>query len=140
MRCRIPTSAPSGGAAQCSPSDAGDSSAPPRQQQADALSAAAAPAGLLSPFASPRALPEPGVPAEWDELVGDTADGELEDLVSQMMLSSTLRLFDGGADAATGVRQGHGQHEDQGLVGLMPVFVGGRCKPEILVSDPDPAN
>ena len=99
MRCRIPTPASSGGAAQ--PSSEADPSAP-RQQQPGALSAAAAPAGPISPFASPRALPEPGVPADWDELVGDAADGELEDLVSQMMLSSTLRLFDGGADAATG--------------------------------------
>ncbi len=98
MRCRIPTPASSTGAAQSSPE--ANPGAPPRQQQ---LGAPASPAGLISPFASPRTLPEPGGPAaEWDELVGDAADGELEGLVAQMMLSSTLRLFDGGADAAIG--------------------------------------
>ncbi len=48
----------------------------------------------------PRALL--GGPPDWDELLGDTADFDLEDLVGQMMLSSTARLFDGGADSAEG--------------------------------------
>ena len=43
-----------------------------------------------------------GGPPDWDELLGDTADFDLEDLVGQMMLSSTARLFDGGADSAEG--------------------------------------
>ena len=93
MRCRIPTSASSAGG-HASP----DAEPSGGNRHAGAVSA---PAGPVTPFASPRALPDPG-PCEWDELVNDTADGELENLVSQMMLSSTARLFDAGADAATG--------------------------------------
>ena len=97
MRCRIPTSASSGAGGQSSLDVEPTGSRHPG-------AASPGPAGPVSPFASPRALPDPGPAAEWDELLSDTADGELEVLVSQMMLSSTARLFEGGVDAAAGPR------------------------------------